>query len=158
MGFMIDVILRLLGVKSNLLPEQTRKLCTELFGMAESKIQIVSGNLAKDFYTDGSIGGALAKSKASVEIVYGPGADEESKRVLSGLRPNGRVKLYEHPTPIQGHFMIVDGKHARVEAGHHPKQEERRAFIKYNTFFLSGRLAEEFNRLKAESRPNESSF
>lgn len=126
----------------------------ELFGKAKHSIKIVAGELASQFYLNPQIIQALEERIArgvTIEIIHGPDADEESATTLHSLG----IKLYEHGPRPTIHFMVVDGKHARVEESHLSGDEERCDYRKNSTYFLGRSLEKRFSELKSEAEAKE---
>ena len=151
LGLLGTSIKFMLGLRTNYEPEKIIEEALPLLRKAKSTIQIVAGQLDPGFYTVPSILKVIEDSKATVEIIHGPNPNKESKNKLNEITPNGKVKFYELEKDPEGHFMVIDTRHARVEDRHNTGQPAKRGFIKYNCLFLAGRLSEEFDRLRAEA-------
>lgn len=149
---MENLLLRVFGVIPNTDLESGIKICKELFDRAKSSIRIVAGNLDSRFYNNSQIVQALEKASERgvlIEIIHGPQIDPASKEILR-LKSEKKVKLYRYKKRPADQFMVIDRKHVRVEEFHHSEQDERRAYVKYNTIFLGQRLEIEFAELMQE--------
>jgi len=154
----IKLIARLLRVFPNRSIDEAINMSKKLFDKAEHSIKIVSGSLDHSFYESFLIVDALKRASdrgVEVEIVCGPDVDGETSQLFD-LADAGKIKLYQLDRRPSVHFIVVDGKHVRIEEYHTPFQPERRAYIMFDTISLGKRLNVEFAKMrdKLESGKN----
>jgi hypothetical protein len=144
------IFLKLLGILSNTEVARGKQICKELFKKAGASIKIVSGNLSSSFYNDPEIIQALDEASqrgVCIEIIHGTPMDLGNGRLFE-LQEQGKIMLYALKEYPIHQFIVVDGKHVRVEEPHYQKQGSRRAYAVHNTLFLGRKLEVEFNKLR----------
>lgn len=128
------------------LGELESELLMRLFDRALGTIYIVSGSLdALNYELDsmrGAIGGAVNRGVA-IEIVVGPDIDNNLEQIL-GLAKEKSLRLYLLDYRPNLHFIVVDGKHARIGASHGPVER----CILFKTFTIARRLETDFLSLR----------
>jgi sugar-specific transcriptional regulator TrmB len=103
----------------------------KLLSKAKHSIKVVSGEFPYEVYCEDGVADVVEKIfERGVEdkIFTGPDANKSS---LSFFDSHGAsvYKLKKWPTE---HFIVVDGKHARLEKAHEEGQEKRTHYIVYN--------------------------
>lgn len=141
------------GFYSNVQTESSIELCQKLFERAEKTVHIVAGELRYEFYADSRIVEILRRKlgeRVAVEIIHGPDADPRTRALLLEQSDNHLV-VYELEFRPDTHFMVIDGKHVRVEEPHVSGQASR-AHVVFDTLFLAQELEDEFSTLRQVAR------
>jgi len=130
--------------------------CEELLSKAKHTIHIVAGDLDSQLFENPTILDILQtittreKNPVNVKILFGPKTDSKTQKLFEMAQGNANIeliKLRERPT---GHFIVVDGKHTRVEEFHEQSAPERKAYMAYDTIFLGDKLEAEFDNLMSQ--------
>jgi phosphatidylserine/phosphatidylglycerophosphate/cardiolipin synthase-like enzyme len=121
------------GVTFNRATRHGRSGIIRLANQARKSIHILSGELNKDFYSDGNMKEALvnaANRKVDVQIAFGPLVRKESIREFKSLFGHyDNVKLYQLNHRPERHYMIFDNETIRLQHVHPPNTEEPKAII-----------------------------
>ena len=152
-----SILRRLTGFANNDTLPDALKESKELFSKAQKSIHIVSGDLEAEFFEEPLVTEALRnvatreKNPVSVQILFGPEPDPNTHTLFEMAQELPSVQLIRLPTRPGGHFVVVDGKHTRVEEFHEALSGKRKGYITTNTFFLGDRLETEFDILKSQA-------
>ena len=150
------ILRRLTGFTSNANIGHSIKGCEGLFSKARQSIHIVAGELNSELFERPSVikkFSTLAtrqKNPVNIQILYGPRSDPETRTLFKIAEDIPNIELTQLRTRPTGHFMVVDGKHTRVEEFHEEFAPERKAYVTYDTWFLGDKLETEFRKLKSE--------
>lgn len=153
-----ETILRLLtGFEPNEDMRHTIKGCEKLLSKAKRSIHIVAGDLDSELFEKQSIIDIFntlttrEKNPVNIQIVFGPKADTKTRKLFEVARENAKIELIKLQKRPSAHFIVVDGKHTRVEDFHEQFTPERRAYLAYDTVFLGDRLESEFENLRSQA-------
>jgi sugar-specific transcriptional regulator TrmB len=121
----------------------------QLFDKATENIQIVSGKLPYLVYGDSTIIESLmeaVKRGASIDIVTGPNSDDKSLEFFAGLGASVSILPAWQPH----HFMVIDGRHVRIEK-RHAENAKRRVHYVIMDYKNAIELEHEFYNLKKQA-------
>jgi hypothetical protein len=150
------ILRNLTGFSPNKNMDHAVESCKELLSTAKHSIHIVAGDLDSELFENPAILDmlrTLATRKhdpVSIQILYGPTPDTKTHELYKMAKDVG-ITLIRLPVRPNGHFIVVDGKHTRVEEYHEQGAPERKAYMAYNTLFLADKLEGEFEDIKSEA-------
>lgn len=127
--------------KTNIHGPKARASINELANLANHSIDIYSGILSHDVFDDDevlkSFQRALDKRDIKLRIIIEDDIDEKSSKFIE-LTKTYDVIIKITKSRVRSHFMVIDGKHVRIEYD----KENKKATIRYDDLELA---------LKAES-------